>query len=333
MSAEKFCPNCGARLTADWAFCENCGAALHISAPYRLVPDQQAKGSGKKLWLILAVVAVVLCGCITLAAAGYLTRESWLPKVRELAGISKQAEPTELPQPTDLPKPTKIPETDVPTKAVTAAATKAPVPGVTKTDPAPPTAGFEWKDDFSSQNSGWHKIDDSDGYASYHEGGVFAIAVAQPDLELRSWPDPLEELKKSDATITVSGFKVEGEGWWGLICRYNDNDNFYQLGIDGSSFTAIKRVNGKETTLTKPEWIETNALDPNGYENGMIPVTMRCEGSTIEVKVNGTGVFKTKDTSLSSGELMIYAASYDTVGDVDGYYIKVLFDNFQIFMP
>ncbi len=91
-----------------------------------------------------------------------------------------------------------------------------------------------------------------------------------------------------------------------------------------------KTVKGSETALTNPEWIETNTLDSNGYENGMIPVTMRCEGSTIEIEIDGVSVFKTQDASLVEGEPMIYAASYDVAGDVDGYYIKTLFDNFQI---
>ncbi|NPV74863.1 MAG: zinc ribbon domain-containing protein [Anaerolineae bacterium] len=324
MSTERICPNCGERLAADWLFCENCGVALRASVPSApgAALGPQTKRVDQKLWLILAAAVAALCCCAT-AAAGYWTRQSWFPYIQGLT-----SDPTQT-APADLPNPTTNATTSVPTEASLATATTSP-PDVTKTAPTPTAKALTWQDDFSSKNSGWHVYEDADGYASYHEGGVFAIAVAQPDLELRSWPELPEGGKVGDVSVTVSGFKVEGEGWWGIICRYSDDDNYYQLGIDGPAFTVVKTVNGSEMALTQPEWIETDALNPDGYENGMIPVTMRCEGNTIEIEIDGVSVFKTQDSSLVEGEPMIYAASYDVVGDVDGYYIKVLFDNFQI---
>ncbi len=333
------CPSCGADIKHGWSFCETCGQRLQI-LPDELNQGDNAGSSQRKRILLVAVsLFLVVCGCLALTGVAYVTRESWFPRIQSLSEKQDTTETQALPdqqatmqlvlQPTIPPvQPVQPTVTSEPTLIPTVAQAPIIVPSL-----LPPTTQperFEWQDDFSSMESGWYVYEDSDGYASYHEGFVFAIAVSQPDFELRSWPEIDSSKSQDDAVMSIKAHRVEGEGYWGMICRYTNQDTYYQLAVDEDQFAVFKYLNGSETYLTSPKWISSDSLDPVQYENGMVPIGFNCTGSSVSVTVDGQTVFETSDTSIPNGDVVIYASSYDQEGTVDGYYLKVLFDDFSI---
>jgi len=336
------CPSCGGGITAVWLFCEACGQPLTVSAEEYLQSEDPTNSSKKRAVLVILLGLVFFCGCAVFVGGAYLTRQNWLPRTLALlGGIDDKQEqflPTQPPtlqvvlQPTPLPTLTTL-STAFP--SLTMAPTVATLlPQATEVLTQSIIADrFDWQDDFSSKESGWYVYQDSDGYASYHEGGVFAIALEQPYFELRTWPDLATTKPQTDVEVSVKGTIVEGSGYWGIIFRFQDEDTYYQLGIDELGYVLYKYQDGEETALTNPEWIDTDLLNPNHYENRLVPVTLSCIGSQIKVQVNDETLFETSDGSIPSGDIMLYADSYNEQGMVDGYYIKVLFDDFLVTLP
>lgn len=352
----RFCQYCGTRLNPDWVFCENCGKPVPGGEPqippswlaepentepvapqpavpppaappaavmppppppvqrvYQPVPPVQRAApaspgkSGSKVWIIILIVALAACCCLT-AILGFVFRDKWLPE--DVMGML--ATPT---------SPAAQPVAPIQPQA----ATQAPV--------QPGQSQVQYQDDFSSSNDLWNGFDDSDAYSGFSEGGVYAIAVRVPSMEIYAYPDVNAGRTLDDVTVNVSAYKVEGAGDWGIMCRYVDMNNFYRVAIDDGWFAIYKVINDEVTYLTNPEWIESNALDPNGYNNGQIPISLTCNGDQIHFETDGYLMYDVRDDSLPAGDIRIYAGSYDTVGDVEGNYIKVLFDNFSFTAP
>lgn len=366
-----FCAFCGTRLDPAWTFCESCGKPVPAAAqaaqapappmpPARpaqvpLTPPAPAPASietppwpgyvesaapippapakkNSKTWIIILIVGLVLCCCLT-AILAFVFREQWMPvELTQLLSGTPTAAPAQ-----PLPA-TAIPAQPGPATAVPAQpgpATAVPVQPVPATAvPAQPgRTPVEYADDFSRSNNLWNTFDDSDAYSGFHEGGVYAIAVRVPNMEIFAYPDLDAGRTLDDVTVSVSAFKVEGAGDWGLMCRYVDIDNFYRVAIDSGAFAIYKVINNEYTYLTSPEWIEHEALNPDNFPNGQIPISLYCGGDQIQFMVNGSMLYHATDSDLPSGDVRMYAGSYETVGDVDGYYIKVLFDDFSVTAP
>lgn len=332
------CSSCRAEIKPGWSFCETCGRPLSVSANSLLQNETISRFKNKRVGLVFLIGVFFLCGCLMLIGVAYFTREYWLPSVQAiLASNSQKLEQQNMKPPTSqvILQPTLLPTMTAVPAVLPTLTVATPVPILTIPPTLIPTlpiveSGFEWQDDFSSMESGWYVYEDSDGYASYHEGFVFAIAVSQPDYELRSWPEIDSSKPQDDAVMSIKAHRVEGDGYWGMICRYTNQDTYYQLAVDEDQFAVLKYLNGSETYLTSPDWISLDLLDPVQYENGMVPIGFNCTGSSISVTIDGQTVFETRDTSIPDGDVMIYASSYDQKGTVDGYYLKVLFDDFSI---
>ncbi len=352
----RYCLYCGTQLNPDWVFCENCGKPVPVAAvpapstpleePVRAAPavvqpptptppvppaapvptppqpvyppvlparpvyapvPPAPKKSGSKVWIIILIVAIVACCCLT-AILGFVFRDKWLPE--DITGLL--ATPTSAVVQPVAPIQPQFP-TAVPVQSGQSMA--------------------QYQDDFSSPNDLWNGFDDADAYSGFSEGGVYAIGVRTSNMEIFAYPYVDAGRTLDDVTVKVSGYKVEGEGDWGIMCRYVDLNNFYRVAIDSGAFAIYKVIDNEITYLTSPEWIESNSLDPNGYENGQIPISLTCSGNQIHFETDGYSMYDVTDESLPSGDIRIYAGSYDTVGDVEGYYVKVLFDNFSFVAP
>lgn len=287
-------------------------------------PPAAPKKSTGKVWVIVVIVVIAACCCLSLILA-YVFKDQWLPDdiTSIISGTSTPVPAVQVQPAAATPLPV------IPTEPTVVPPASPTIPP----DAQPVYPAVEYQDNFSKSNSRWNTFDDSDAYSGFHEGGVYAIAVRVPNMEIFAYPDLDASGRLDDATVNMSAFKVEGEGDWGIMCRYGDVNNFYRVAIDSGAFAIYKVIDNEVTYLTSPEWIESNSLDPAGYENGQIPISLTCRGDTILFETDGFKMYEVTDNDLSGGDIRIYAGSYETIGDVEGYYIKVLFDNFELTTP
>ena len=88
----------------------------------------------------------------------------------------------------------------------------------------PPPADILFQDDFSDSSSGWDDYSSEEGSTEY-SNGVYRIYVNAASSDY--WANP--GLSFKDTVTTVDATKVGGpdDNDFGLLCRYQDIDNYY----------------------------------------------------------------------------------------------------------
>jgi hypothetical protein len=189
--------------------------------------------------------------------------------------------------------------------------------------PAPPSAAAAQEtllaDDFSDESI-W-PVGDGEGSRFYYQDGEYLIEVFAS--EFGAWASSGD--RWPDVMIEVDARQVSGpdDNQYGLLCRYQDLDNFYEFDISGDGYYAIylKRA-GEFKALA--QWTATNAIR-QGESSNHLAVT--CEGNRLAMSVNGELVAEVFDDTFSEGEVAMIAGSFDEPG------VVIAFDNLQVSAP
>jgi hypothetical protein len=180
-----------------------------------------------------------------------------------------------------------------------------------------------FSDDFSDPSSGWDRVNDEEGINDYSNGG-YRIFVNK--LNWYFWSNP--GLQFTDVVIDVDAQKTAGpdENDYGIICRYQDEQNFYFFTIGSDGFYSISKIlNGEESLIGMNEM----QFNDTSIKLGGVPNHLKaeCVGSNLTLTVNGTVLADVKDTELTSGDVGLIAGTYDKPG------VDILFDNFVVTRP
>jgi len=179
-----------------------------------------------------------------------------------------------------------------------------------------------FQDDFSTPTGGWSRLRDASGITDYDQGG-YRIQVLQPDTEFWSHPG----LQVDDVTIEVEARILAGpdENLLGVICRYQDEQNFYFFLIGNDGFFVIgKYKNGEQSFIG----METFGFHPALQENRATDlIRADCIANTLTLSVNETQIATVQDDDFSSGDIGLIAGTFDEPGT------DVLFDNFVVRKP
>ncbi len=103
---------------------------------------------------------------------------------------------------------------------------------------------------------------------------------------------------------------VGDTGEYGLVCRYQDIDNFYLAGISGNQFYIGKQAGEEWTYLTSPKWqiLPDSTPDAEGYQ----VLRMSCIDSFIVLEVNGIGAAHVTDSEFSTGQAGLFVWAGDS---------------------
>ena len=96
-----------------------------------------------------------------------------------------------------------------------------------------------FQDDFSDTSSGWDRVSVEDGVTDYADG-AYRIFVNTSDSDV--WANP--GLKFDDVYVEVDATKIGGadDNDYGVICRYQDGDNFYFFVISSDGYYGVGKV-------------------------------------------------------------------------------------------
>ena len=187
--------------------------------------------------------------------------------------------------------------------------------------PAFPPDLVQFQDDFSNPGSGWYTYQDSNGSADYSNGS-FRIKVTNTSYLL--WANPNQSLQ-NDISIYVDATKAGGpdDNKFGVICRYQDSDNFYYLFITSDGYAGISKFkNNEQIWLTGDALISSDAINQGAATNS---IRADCAGSTLILYANNQQIASVTDSSFSDGDVGLIAGTYETPG------VDILFDNFMVF--
>lgn len=185
-----------------------------------------------------------------------------------------------------------------------------------------PSAEVLFADDFSDPSSGWDQVQADEGITDY-ANGRYRIFVNQPQHDY--WANPGRSF--GDVRVEVDATKAGGpdDNDFGLICRYQDVENFYAFLISSDGYFGIMKVSQGSS-----EMLGTDALQPSdAIRQGGTTNHIRgdCVGAQLTLHVNGEQVYSATDSTFSSGDVGLLAGTYDVSGT------DIHFDNFFVLKP
>ena len=160
-----------------------------------------------------------------------------------------------------------------------------------------------FKDDFSNTSSGWDKLTDDSGTTDYLNG-QYEISVADTSSFLFANPSNLADT--SDVSIEVDILKSNDvQHDMGIICRYQDPDNFYFLLVSSNGYFSIEKFkDGTEDFIGSTDMRQDNAgvINTGAADNHL---RADCIGDTLTLYANGTKLFQATDFGFCQGERRI----------------------------
>ncbi|MCP4419715.1 MAG: hypothetical protein GY805_24145 [Chloroflexi bacterium] len=148
------------------------------------------------------------------------------------------------------------------------------------------------------------------GWREYNQGGA-VVEIAEGTLNISTsqtgqvwWSNVGREF--TDVIVTVQARQTSGpnNNAYGVLCRYQDENNFYIFLISGDGYYAIgKYEDGKEqiTYLTENEEYIFSDLINQGVATNLVRVS--CVGNELSLSVNGLPLVTVTDGSLSGGDV------------------------------
>ena len=179
-----------------------------------------------------------------------------------------------------------------------------------------------FQDDFSDPSSGWDRVQSPEGMTDY-ENDKYRIVVNASNADY--WSNP--GLYFEDVQIEVDALMNAGpdDNDFGVLCRYQDTENFYFLIISSDGYYGIGIVvNGHQKLLEPPQMYHSEAIYPGGAANHIQAI---CQGTRLALAVNGEFIAETYDSTFSSGDIGLIVGSFEQPG------VDVLFDNLSIKNP
>ena len=179
-----------------------------------------------------------------------------------------------------------------------------------------------FQDDFSDPSSGWDKVSGEDGLTDYIDG-AYRIYVNAENTDIWSNPD----LDFTDTQIEVEATKAGGDdnNDFGIICRYQDVNNFYFFIISSDGYYGLGKVANGEQQLIGDDSMPPSEVIKQGEATNLIRAD--CIGNQLSLHVNGVKLAEYGDTDFTSGDVGLMAGSFTVPGT------DIHFKDFKVLKP
>ncbi len=174
--------------------------------------------------------------------------------------------------------------------------------GSSQPDPCNDGGSALFHDDFGGeQECGWAVYNQGGAVAAIEEG-AFRISSSQPGQIW--WSNPGRNF--DDVVIIAQARQLGGpdDNAYGVICRYQNEENFYLFLISGDGFYAIgKYQSGTEqvTYLTQDGRFQPSDVINQGMATNQIRAS--CIGSELTLAVNGLPLVTVTDPTFVTGDV------------------------------
>lgn len=160
--------------------------------------------------------------------------------------------------------------------------------------PAATESNVLFQDDFSSTSSGWERSVFDGGEVDYLDG---AYHIRVDDEYASVWA--LTGGDYGDVRVETDAVMAGGvdDNEFGVICRYQDDNNFYAGSVSSDGFYAIIAiVDGDFTYLGNDAMMPSDAIKLGSQVNR---VRLDCVGPQITLYANGTQLLSVTDSSFA----------------------------------
>jgi hypothetical protein len=179
-----------------------------------------------------------------------------------------------------------------------------------------------FQDDFSKETGGWSTHEDTVSFSGYEQSG-FRLSSDVPDYQFWSVPG----LNFSDSLVYVKARKISGpeNNLFGVVCRFQDSENFYALMIGSDGYYGIfKRVDGEQSLVDQRHMDFSEAIQTG---DGINDIKAICQGDYLALFVNETRLIQVRDDSLGYGDVGMIVGNLKETG------VNILFDDFVVLKP
>lgn len=186
--------------------------------------------------------------------------------------------------------------------------------------------GILFFDDFDGeQECGWVLYNRGGGVAGI-ENEAMQLTVTQPGQLW--WTNPGRSF--GDVIIKAEARQVDGpnDNAYGLICRYQNEENFYVFLVSGDGYYSIaKYQSGTEnvTYLTEDQQFQESEVINQGIASNELEA--RCIGNQLSLIVNGIPLATVTDPTFVVGDIGLAASTLQPGTAI------IQFDNVQVTSP
>ncbi|HSM25877.1 MAG TPA: hypothetical protein VK856_13525 [Anaerolineaceae bacterium] len=185
-----------------------------------------------------------------------------------------------------------------------------------------PSGTVLFNDSFDNVESGWRTWINDGSFVIYQAEGL-RFYLDQPNVDFWSSPG----LKFDDTRVEIEAIKIDGpdNNLLGLICRMQDEKNFYAFVISSDGYGGIYKVLEGEYVLLNGHTLE---FSPSIYKGNAINyLSATCDGNELRLDTNGEHLFTVNDDQFTSGDIGLIVGSFEDPG------VNIYFDNITVFQP
>jgi hypothetical protein len=190
-------------------------------------------------------------------------------------------------------------------------------------EPGLPSSLILFSDNFNGGKGSWRLIASSLGskVAYEHQG----LRVTVNEVNYAYWTTPGQQF--GDVRISVSGSRMGGpnDNYFGVICRFQEPNNFYAFLISSDGYFGILKVKNGAFQLINGNNMEFSDKILQGRATNRIRGD--CVGNKLTLFVNGMEVKSVEDSEFTTGDVGLIAGSHEIFG------VDILFDDFVVYQP
>ncbi|MEE8389206.1 MAG: hypothetical protein V3S14_00200 [Anaerolineae bacterium] len=173
--------------------------------------------------------------------------------------------------------------------------------------PSPTPENILFQDDFGDSNSGWEIGEYEGGDVGYKDGAYF---VTSTGMDIMMWGVANRSLDnvivEVDATQISAG--PDDNNAYGVVCREQEGGGSgYYLRISGDGLYSIYKAENEDFTALV-DWTTSDAINQGNATNH---IQAMCNGSTLELSVNGQRLGSAEDSTFSAGDIAFSATTYE----------------------
>jgi len=250
-----------------------------------------------------------------LAIGGYLYFQNQSPDPQVVV------EPLEVTTPPEIAVEPPVAVDNPPTQTPIAPMELAPTEQVPVQIPnaakSPQETFTRWPLDYSLQ---W-ELGENDVYITdINQDQSWIIGFKKPEsLVMVIPPDPSAYYPAGvNISVKVKPGDWDAAGPYGVMCNFQDENNYYVAEIWGNLYGIGKMVSGVFTPLTEPYWQTSQFIDQAGSD-GFVEVGVSCFFYSVGLEINGLGeTFPIYDEgeSFSGGAAALFGASNQDAVDM-----------------
>jgi hypothetical protein len=204
------------------------------------------------------------------------------------------------------------------TEGASAALPTLPVSPEQTGSPSPAaTQEVLYQDDFEA-TQGWYTFDGERFRMQYSSAGYVIF-----NNVTNGTVNSVRTQNYTDVYLEVDASRLAGplSGYFGLVCRFQDDSSFYALVIGADGSYGIARLLGGQITFITPQTRPSRHIRLGPALNR---VGASCIGDTLTLYANGEKLVEVQDATFSSGYIGLVVGTRSSAG------VEVLFDNFVV---